>query len=837
MRRFRVGILILSALAVPFAAATAGLAQESAAAKPPVAKPISPAANVRVPDGFVVELVYEVPAEQGSWVSMTVDPQGRLLASDQYGAIYRMTISDDPTAPPKVEKLPVEIGMSQGMLCAFDALYVSVNGDAAEGAGIYRVTDTNHDDQYDRVERLIPLTGGGEHGPHALILSPDGQSIYFCGGNNTNVPEKIDRSRVPRVWNEDHLLGRMPDAGGHNVGRLAPGGFVLKFQPDGSGVELVATGFRNEYDIAFNRAGELFAYDADMEWDVGLPWYRPTRVNHVISGAEFGWRNGSGKWPACYPDSFGAAVDIGPGSPTGIVFGYGTKFPEKFQEALFISDWSYGNIYAVHLEPSGASYTGTFEAFATGMPLAVTDVVVRPEDGALYFAVGGRRTHSAVYRIRYAGNEPTDQVESTDSPEVIKWRELRRQLETFHGREVAEAVPQAIRYLDHPDRAIRFAARIALESQPVDRWRSAALDLPPGEGLIQGIIALARNGQPDDRKAAFAALRQISFDRLAKSQQLDLLRAAGLVALRLGAPEETERQALLAQLDSHYPAGDAELDRELSQVLVYLKAPRAIERSVALLLSAPTQEEQIHYAFVLREQTEGWTPELRRAYFKWFQDAASARGGHSFGGYVENMRKIAIDTLTDAEKATFADVLAPPQVKDPLAALAPRAVVQEWKLEDLKNDLERSDYKPDLARGGQLFAIAQCNKCHQFRGMGGILGPNLTAVSGRFSPPDLLESIINPNKEVSDQYAATQIVTADGRVIVGKIVNLFGDGLMVMTNMLEPDNVAMVNRQDIEESTPAKSSMMPAGLLDTLTREEILDLLAYLRSGNPKSAL
>ena len=99
----------------------------------------------------------------------------------------------------------------------------------------------------------------------------------------------------------------------------------------------------------------------------------------MISGAEFGWRNGTGKWPAYYPDSFGSAVDIGPGSPTGICFGYGTKFPKKYQDALFICDWSYGNIHAVHLSPDGSSYSGTYETFATAAPLPVTDIAVHPD--------------------------------------------------------------------------------------------------------------------------------------------------------------------------------------------------------------------------------------------------------------------------------------------------------------------------------------------------------------------------------------------------------------------------------------------------------------------------
>ncbi len=145
-------------------------------------------------------------------------------------------------------------------------------------------------------------------------------------GNSTELT-KVDSSRVPLNWGEDNLATRIPT--GFMDDSLAPQGWIARTDPDGKEWELIAAGMRNPFDIAFNRDGELFTYDADMEWDIGEPWYRPTRVNHVISGAEFGFRNGSGKWPAYYIDSFGAVVDIGPGSPTGITFGYGAKFPEE----------------------------------------------------------------------------------------------------------------------------------------------------------------------------------------------------------------------------------------------------------------------------------------------------------------------------------------------------------------------------------------------------------------------------------------------------------------------------------------------------------------------------
>ena len=109
-------------------------------------------------------------------------------------------------------------------------------------------------------------------------------------------------------------------------------------------------------------------------------WYRPTRICHVVSGAEFGWRNGSGKWPVYYPDSVPPVVNVGPGSPTGVCFGYGTKFPSKYQNALFACDWSYGKLYAVHLHPDGSTYSGELEEFVAGTPLPLTDVVVGAQD-------------------------------------------------------------------------------------------------------------------------------------------------------------------------------------------------------------------------------------------------------------------------------------------------------------------------------------------------------------------------------------------------------------------------------------------------------------------------
>ncbi|MGE5192021.1 MAG: hypothetical protein ACM3U2_05920, partial [Deltaproteobacteria bacterium] len=106
----------------------------------------TPAAELTLLPGFKAELVYSVPkATEGSWVSMAPDPKGRLIVSDQSGPLYR--VSPGPTdEETKVERIDLAIGDSQGMLYAFDALYVVVNGDAAQGSGLYKVRDTDGDD-------------------------------------------------------------------------------------------------------------------------------------------------------------------------------------------------------------------------------------------------------------------------------------------------------------------------------------------------------------------------------------------------------------------------------------------------------------------------------------------------------------------------------------------------------------------------------------------------------------------------------------------------------------------------------------------------------------------
>ncbi len=815
--------------------------------KEPTATPIS---DMKIAKGFNVELLYSVPQdEQGSWVNMCVDPKGRLIVSDQYGSLYRVTPSGILGATElAVQKINVDIGEAQGLLWAFDSLYVSVNRGKTYPGGLYRVRDTNGDDQLDSVETLRSLNGSGEHGPHAVLPHPDGKNLVIVCGNRTDLTEIVG-SRVAS-WDEDQLLPRVQ--GKFMKGTRAPGGCIYKIDPDGKEWTVLSSGFRNQFDAAYDINGELFAYDADMEWDLNTPWYRPTRICHAVDGAEFGWRSGGGKWPAYYPDSVPPVVNIGPGSPTGVCFGYGAKFPAKYQAALFACDWSYGKMYAVHLEPNGGTFRGTPEEFITGTPLPLTDVVINPVDGAMYFAIGGRKVQSGLYRVTHSAAQSAADVKIAESPEAV----LRSEIESLSA-DSPGVIDRIWPHLKHPDRFVRYAARAAVERLPLSAWKERALAESDPQTKLTALMALARTFErlnkgvePDidtpipnwqdtlsnaERSQATSkvlnSLDELNVRELTQQQTLDLLRVLTLTFVRIGPPNAEERDVLIARLALAPTSTSQALNSEATQLMVYLQAPYAAGKLVAMLDAAPTQEEQIDCARTLRHITVGWSPELQERYFKWFTRAAGYAGGSSFQLFVSNIKAAAVAKLSDADKTRLQPILdAKPETDVPVFTASPRSFVKEWTMDELVPLLETGLTKRDFDRGRQMFGAATCFACHRFDNQGGSVGPDLTILSGRFSRRDVLESVMEPSKQISDQYGSVQVLTTDGKVVVGRIINLAGDSFQVQTDMMKPGALTGVDRKLIEEMVESKVSMMPKGLLNSLQQDEILDLMAYLLS-------
>jgi putative heme-binding domain-containing protein len=823
--------------------------------------------KITIRKGFNAELLYTVPKSQGSWVAMAFDPKGRIIVSDQDSkGVFRVTLAKegDKNSKTEVESLkgfpyePIKwgqrrVGGALGFVYAFDSLYMSTM------TGFYRIRDTDGDDTYDEFTLIKKLGMGYEHSAHSIIKSEDGKALYLVTGNHTPVPAGVAPLQPP-VWKEDSLLQAMPDAMGHAVGIQPPAGWICRISPDGKDWKLVASGFRNSVDIALNREGELFTYDSDLEFDIGSPWYRPTRVNHVTSGSEFGWRSGTAKWPEYFADSNGAVVNIGPGSPTGMSFGHHSNFPDYYQDKLFICDWTFGTIYTVDMKEDGSSYTGTKSEFLNGTPLNITAMRFGP-DGHMYFLIGGRNTASKLYRIRYTGQPQDTPKKSLITNQDL--RDLRHSLEAFHGSDKygTTAINTAWPHLAHADRSIRYAARIAIENQELKLWQNKALSESNSRAIIYSSIALCRHGDKSLATKVLNKLNSLSFKNLEKSDRLALLRAYSLCFTRLNKPSAVQAADVIAKLDPFYPAADEVVNTELCRTLSYLDAPTVVSKTIGLMKSTQTKtmaydkemlkrhkygkeilktmantpnSQNIHYAYSLRLVQNGWTQDDRKYYFSWLNDTLTKSGGKSFTGSIRAIRQDAIKHLPAKDAATVSWLLGNISTVDLNKLPSPKGPAVAWTVDTalplFKDDLQDRDY----ANGKRMFSAGRCVACHRFQGSGGYSGPDLGSVAQRYSIRDILVAICEPSNSISEQYQASTVTLQDGQALYGRVIYKNDKVIALAQNPYNFGEITKTAISKVKKVEASQISMMPPGTIFPMNKDELKDLLAYLISSGDR---
>ncbi len=506
----------------------------------------------------------------------------------------------------------------------------------------------------------------------------------------------------------------------------------------------------------------------------------------------------------------------------------------------------------MHLTPNGSTYTATKEEFVTGGPLPVSDAIIG-QDGAMYFTIGGRRVQSGLYRVSYVGKESTAPSDKSDrSDESDKAVALRRSLEAFHGKQDPKAVATAWPHLSSTDRYIRAATRTALEHQPLAEWQDKALAETNVTAQLEALLALTRRTgvcpthrtdpsyQPDSksRDAILTALLKHDFAKLTNEQKLGYMRIIEIVLHRFGNPDDATVAAIIAKLDPAYPADNFELNWLLTETLAHLQAPNTAAKAMALIAEAGSQEPEIEYARSLRFLKAGWTPELRTQQLEWFLKAASYKGGSSFTKFIEFIRNDSLATFTEAEKATHAALIEKkPEIKSAIenvGAIFVGRTPTMWTLEELSAAAQTGMKGRDFDTGRKMFSAAACYTCHRFGNAGGMTGPDLTGSGGRYSPHDLLDQIINPSKEINEQFAPIIVTKNSGEILSGVVVNLSGDNVTLNTDLSDPDQRVNIDRKEVKSIELSKVSPMPPMLLAMLKKDEILDLLAYILSGGDK---
>ena len=782
-------------------------------------------ATFTVPAGFEIEQLRAARPEDGSWIALEFDPQGRLIIAREDRGLLRLTLPKQSTGTWKVESVNDSLKECRGVLYAARSLFVNAN----ESKALYRIPDVDGKGQYGTPRLLYRTAGSAGHGRNNLALGPDGQ-IYSIHGDAVDLPKSV--------------INRLSPFREHSRGQTTREGHWLRTDADGSGWELLAAGLRNPFGIDFNTDGEAFTYDADAEHDMGAPWYRPTRVVHLVSGADYGWRGVTGSWPPYapdHPDNGLPNLDIGKGSPTSVRFGTHSQFPPRYRAALFILDWAYGRILAVHMTPRGSSYFCRAEPFVQGRPLNVTGLTFGP-DGAMYFVTGGRKTQSALYRVR--STQPQSVVAHTNQQRAriaygSQARRIRKQIEQYHAQRDDKHLDRIWSVLGSHDPWIQHAARVAVEHRPVASWKQRALQEKDVRTQLQALLALARSGRSDTVAEILARLNDLPLKHISTRELLTTLYIYRLCLdhREPSALESEQRLQIVHKLSGLFPANQPPVTRALSELLATLKYDELVQRTMPLLLATRDTADGLHYLRVLSGVDWGWSLADRRRYFDVLNSASSVSGGAGMPVFLRNIRTDALKSLDAEQRAALGDLLVEPSRAAVTIRLPERPLVRNWTLEDMPRILEAGS-DVDIEQGRNLFQIAQCAQCHRLGQLGTARGPDLTNVARRFDRRAILQSIIAPSLVVDDAFRSDQITTKQGQVIVGRIIpelDFRSPTLRIARYPLSSGQTVTLNKSDIEEHTKSPISIMPSGLLNTLTPSEIRNLIAFIRTaGQPQ---
>ncbi|HZO83724.1 MAG TPA: HEAT repeat domain-containing protein, partial [Verrucomicrobiae bacterium] len=520
-----------------------------------------------LPSGFHIQRVAGPDLSGGSY-DLCFDVQGRLLVGDG-NAVRRLQDKDNDGAYDGFDVIATGLGPRgpQGLLVWGDRLYAV----GADGLQLF--------EGYESTEPLVhrgrlgaKLNTGGDHDAHTIFRGPN-DHIYLMAGNGSGIRDRrhITEANSPVMFEREAS--------------------VFRISPDGLHWECLASGGRNPPSLGMNYLGELFSFDSDMEWHVGLPWYRPVRLNHWAIGGDQGWHD-VGAYPPYFIDCLPGILDVGRGSPNWGVFYEHHLLPEKYRNSFLCCDYRWkresndqystsGRLLAFFLTRKGAGWSATMETLARPKPnardkngkriqFALVDIAVGP-DGSLYLS----DHNQGIWRISSEERGTAPQLTEVErrlrsfpkpadiEPAVLEkaahdpsWEirshaawiyglrgqaepvvDLLRDKDPFVRRRAAEAltrlpVPGArqplIQALNDPERLVRYVAMCALAHHPLSEWLDQALRSKHPQTRMRALVAgTIRRETIPDAKVE-AAIRSLLTSKLSAQDQLDLLRVIAL---------------------------------------------------------------------------------------------------------------------------------------------------------------------------------------------------------------------------------------------------------------------------------------------------------------------
>ncbi|MEO9932678.1 DUF7133 domain-containing protein [Rhodopirellula bahusiensis] len=796
-----------------------------------------------------------IAAEPTGAIYVASDEQGSLGADKDGGKVLRCVDHDGDGVMDSVTTF-CRVDHVRGVVYRAGAVWVS------HPPYLSVFHDDDGDGVADRNQRLVSglttdmvNTRGGDHTTNGVRMGIDGWLYIGNGDYGTPKGEGVDGSTV-----------------------VLRGGGILRVRPDGTELELFASGLRNPFDIAIDPQLNLFTRDNTNDgggWD--------TRVSQLFQTAEYGYP----RLFANFSDEIMPTLGVfGNGGGTGSLYIEDESWPERWNRSLLTGDWGRSGVFHHPLTPDGATFQLTQQTFATISRATGMDL---DASGNLYVASwwgGEASVHVGphvgfVTRLTPKGSTPREfpNLSDASAPELVERLRSSSAVVRFHiqgellkrGNVVVGALSDACRNGDFPLEG-RIAALFAVKQiqgiRSHELLKSLTADCTIREFAIRALT---------DRKTQLDGLDADFFVPFL-SDESPRVRAQAVIALgRLGDVSAARkiiplaRQANEKRPDPAEPNAGQVIPHLALRALVELNAVDAClaeldgpNRTAALralrsMHSPATVDGLIERLGAQRDlnKRNELLVTLIRLYQRetpydgsWWGIRPDTTGPFYDPTTWEQSERIAA-VLTSAIKAAEpesakrlnAELVRHQVTLAGLGSMTESLVVEEKSIVIIPVDpsnpsqlgnipyadvLTRTQaIKGDPKAGAAVFKSRSCSACHTSAAGQKPVGPHLADIGKRYKPAELIESILKPSEKIAQGYETQAFLTDSGNVITGFVTSEKGKEITVRNSQGVTHRIL---RDQIEERIRKKTSAMPSGLVGSLTINELADLIAYLRS-------
>lgn len=828
-----------------------------------------------VDDRLQLELILQEP-DIVTPTGLTIDAAGRVLVIESHthfrpdgyqGPPHDRILLIDPTQKPYKPTVFFE-GSKYTMSVAKapdDSIYVATRSE------IFRLRDLDGDDKADKPEERTPIA----HLETAGNYPHNGLSGFaFMGADKKEEIREVYFGFGENLGADYKLVG----SDGKSLAGGGEGGNIYACRADGSQVRRVATGFWNPFHMTFDVYGRLFAVDNDPD---SRP---PCRLLHIVEGGDYGYRFRNGRkgthpftaWNGELPGTLPMVSGTGEAPCAVVECDYRrTSFPSDYFGTLLVTSWGDHRIERYDLTsrfPDLLTRRNSFPITAQMTPVVVGGENFRPvgmamaPDGSIYFSDWVDRSYplhgkGRVWRLgakehevgkireerfrqwegsfsmmncgvsswnRFAEALPQGKpcLHLIPGKNPFDFQDVARMIGAAHGKALNDGAAAA-EYLraqvpDGNGELTIWAAVGARDANPANAKIFAPLLLAHADPRVRllGVIWAGEGGMSELRGAIIAGLSRPGLSRelfeasLAALEMLDTASDPSKSGVKRDPKKEPSgEQYVLAFVNS-----ESTLPAVRRFALKALR-PDHPELNMALLTRLAIDADpalRIEALRTIRERSQAERSEVLRTRATTVERPMAER--------LEAVAGLSPDDAADRKALEQLAASSDPELKAAAARVLQPPAVRETSLR-----AEEITVGGDPAAGERLFfhpRVASCYRCHEYEGRGAAVGPALTTFGRGASRQRILQSILEPSKEIAPHYVPWILTTTDGRTLTGLYIGEEVDGTQRFVDA--QGKLFKLHPREIEAREAAKQSIMPADFGRTLTDAELRDLAAFL---------